>query len=197
MEKRIVFNQPNGVVGVIAPSPKFKQEYQFWVLARAVRGVTPVLWNDVAVSEMNADKFAEFIQWKDVPQGLESRICTVEDLPLTRTFRDGWADVLEGEQIDTVLTDDLKRSHLQKMLNVEMDRLPVNALGKHNKADVEALEDEILALDIDSVTTLDELYNLWVKRGRRTEPRNYDPFNEDLRKYLPDGDIRKHDIKES
>lgn len=191
MEKRIVFNQPNGVVGIIAPSPKFKQEYQFWVLNNAIRDVKPVLWNDTDVSEMDADKFAEFVQWKDVPQGLESRICTVEDLPLTRTFRDGWADVKKGSQVDTVLTDDLKRSHLQKMYQVELDRLPVNALGKHNKADVEALEDEILALDVDAVSTLDELYNLWVARGRRTEPRKYDPFNEKFRKYLPDGDVRK------
>lgn len=191
MEKRIVFNQPNGVVGVIAPSPKFKQEYQFWVLNNAIRDITPVLWNDTDVSEMTADKFAEFVQWKDVPQGLESRICTVEDLPLTRTFRDGWADVKKGSQIDTVLTDELKRSHLQKMYQVELARLPVNALGKVSQADIEALEDEILALDIDAVSTLDELYNLWVARGRRTEPRKYDPFNEKLRKYLPDGDVRK------
>lgn len=192
MDKRVIYTDWQNNLAVIAPSPKFKQEYQLWVLHNAKRGIKPVLWNDTDVSEMTEDKFAEFVQWKDVPQGLESRICTVEDLPLTRTFRQGWTDVFEGTQVDTVLTDELKRSHIQKMYQIELARLPVNALGKHNKADVEALEDEILALDIDSVTTLDELYNLWVDRGRRTEPRPYEPFNENLRKYLPDDDIRKN-----
>jgi hypothetical protein len=61
MEKRIIFKQEDGGVGIIVPSPRTLET-----------------------------KTIEEIAEKDVPKGLPYRIVDVDYVPSDRTFRDAW-----------------------------------------------------------------------------------------------------------
>lgn len=213
MRQKIIYTQDNGVLAVISPTPKeFEQKLvktnaELWSKSIGDKYITQKQeelgdgYKAFVLSELKKHRednvglletlALKAIAERDVPKGFNWRIVDVEDLPLTRTFRDGWADVEGGTKVDTVLTDKLKQSHIQKMYNVELARLPKNALGKVSQSDIDALEAEILSLDVDSVTTLDELYSLWIDNGKRSGPRTYNPFDDRLRQYLPDDDVRK------
>lgn len=158
MDKRIVFKNVDGSVGIIAPSPLFKQEYQLWVLNNEKRGITPVLWNGAAVSEMDADKFAEFVQWKDVPQGLDSRIIDVDQLPSDRTFRDAWTDDLPTETVDVDYAKacDIKMAEIRAKRDEKLAELDIETMkGVDVQSEKQVLRD--LPEKVELPETVEEL----------------------------------------
>lgn len=94
-DKRIVFENVDGTIGIIIPAPKARFESE------------------------TEDDFLDRIAEKDVPQGLDYYIVDADELPEDRAFREAW--VVDGGAIDIDL-DKAKDAWKEKL---RQDRAPL------------------------------------------------------------------------
>ena len=122
-DKRIVYVNPDGSVGVLCAAPGARLANSITLEKGVVKEPRPVpvervlrKWPSAVAVEWaeTEDEFLQRIAAKDVPKGAVSfRIVDVADLPAYRTFRSAWKDDGRG-----ALTHDLEkcRELTKKML---------------------------------------------------------------------------------
>jgi multidrug efflux pump subunit AcrB len=144
IDKRIIFKNADGSCGVIIPAPE------------AMKGKDALTIEAIAA--------------KDVPAGKKHRICTTAELPQSRNYRNAWTDDNPTQTVDIDLE---KAKPIQRQLMIEkaMERTAKDEFGEQ---DLNTVKAEINAIDVNSATTLDELYNMWpASIERRQTPRSY------------------------
>lgn len=78
-----------------------------------------------------------------------------KDIPASRNYRDAWND--DGKRLNIDLQR-AKECHRCNIIKKAEERTQSDIWGKK---DMSVVDEELKALDFDSVSTLDELYNLW------------------------------------
>jgi hypothetical protein len=131
MTQRIVFKNSDGSVGIIIPTPE-------------------------ALRTMTIEQIAE----KDVPQGLEWRITSANNIPSDRTFRAAWTDNLPTPTVDVDMPKarDIKMVEIRKLRNEKLEELDIETLkGNNVQAEKQVLRDLPDNIDLEQFTTPDEL----------------------------------------
>lgn len=155
--KRIIINNGDGTCGILVPSPEWVAREKFRIPFVDDNG--QVIHDDVRL-----DVVMSKLQFKDVPEGLASRITDVVNVPTDRTFRGAWTDDIPGEQIDI----DMPRAR-----SIHMDKIRVARDKKLEELDIETLkgvgvqtEKQVLrdipqTFDISTALTPGDLKVLW------------------------------------
>lgn len=142
--KRIIYTEADGSLGVLTPC----LQYLYQIVTG--RGLA----DDISSAEkLNIAR--EIVAQKDVPAGLNWRIVDVSDMPHSRNYRAAWTDENPTETVDVDLE---KAKAVQKELMVQKakERVSSDAFGQQDFSTVQA---EMDAIDFDTITDLDTLYN--------------------------------------
>lgn len=113
----------------------------------------------------------EELATKDVPEGCTWRITARDKLPKNRTYRDAWTDKHPTYTVD-IDVERAKEVQLDYMVSKAYERVP--KVGVFKVQDFSKVTEEIEALDMDKIRTIDELYNTFpASIDRRSGNRKY------------------------
>lgn len=148
MEKRIVFKNVDGTCGIIIPSPSILKD----------------VLDDKTGEVIQAAITLEDIAKRDVPEGLEWRICDASDIPSDRAFRAAWTDDNPSQKIDVNMQKarEIHMNNIRQVRNEKLKELDVEQLkGVNVLIEKQSLRDLPLTFDLTLANTANELKSLW------------------------------------
>lgn len=102
-----------------------------------------------------------------VPEGAEWKVIDGSKIPVSRTYRDAW----EGLEDITINLEKAKEVQKKRIIAIAHQRVPRDEFGQQDFTQVKA---ELAAINWESLTTLDEVYNTWAPGiEQRSETRQY------------------------
>lgn len=159
MNKRIIFKNLDGSIGIVIPSPKARGQIllEKEKLDKEGNVITPAKYRDE-----NDIEFSIRIAMTDVPHGLDYRIVDASEIPEDRTFRDAWTDSANAVKVDMPKARQIHMNRIREKRNEKLAVLDIETLkGKDVQAQKQKLRDLPQALDLSKVKTPEELKALW------------------------------------
>jgi len=177
MEKRIIYINNEGDLGILIPSPnavieeigmeEYIENYTVEIDGELVPS-TKTSWREVKTQRiLTIDEIAQ----KDLPAGTEYKIINASELPQDRFYRDAWVYASDKVVVDLPKARNVHLNKIRARRNEKFIELgfPVKLdsslekaiIPEETRAILQALRDIPQVLDLSEVNTLEELTALW------------------------------------
>ncbi len=165
--KKIIQNNGDGSCDITPVSSNYQHKYRRWTQSSGE------LFDNINAADITADHYARFVQWKDIPQGLDSRITDEANIPADRMFRNAWTDDNPTDTVDVDMSrardihmDNIRIERDKKLVLLEVDYIIADeqndaVLKGEIAAQKQILRDLPTTFDLTVATTPEELKNLW------------------------------------
>lgn len=121
MDKIIIVKNQGGGCSIVHPAPAMFDK----------ASATRALLQSRGLDFNSEQEILDYIIARNVPEGCEHRIATIDKLPSDRVFRDAWTDENPSETVDI---------DMQKARAIHMDRLRLKRNDKLKLLDVEYIK---------------------------------------------------------